>query len=270
MIPILSPLPMVDLKGQYNRLKDEIDDAIAKTVASTRYIGGPEVQNFATNLEEYLGVKHVIPCANGTDALQIALMALKLQPGDEVIVPAFTFVATAEVIALLRLTPVMVDVDPHTFNIDLQGLEKAISPKTKAIVPVHLFGQCAAMEEIMAIAEKNDLLVIEDAAQSIGATYTFSNGSSKASGTIGHIGTTSFFPSKNLGCYGDGGAIFTNGRSACRNDQNGCQSWAKQTILPCYYWCKLQIRRHSGRHSECKAQVPESIYSCSSGGCKIL
>ncbi|MEM7102339.1 MAG: DegT/DnrJ/EryC1/StrS family aminotransferase [Bacteroidota bacterium] len=201
---------MVDLKGQYQRLQSEIDAAVSATISSTRYIGGPEVTGFATALEDYLGVKHVIPCANGTDALQIAMMAFDLEPGDEVIVPAFTYVATAEVIALLRLTPVMVDVDPKTFNVDVEAIEKAITPKTKAIVPVHLFGQSADMEPIMQIAEAHSLFVIEDAAQSVGSKYTFNNGQQRTTGTIGHIGTTSFFPSKNLGCYGDGGAIYTN------------------------------------------------------------
>ena len=201
---------MVDLKSQYLRLKQEIDEAVLETIASTVYIGGPKVKAFQTDLEDYLGANHVIPCANGTDALQIALMALGLQPGDEVIVPAFTYVATAEVIALLKLKPVMVDVDPDTFNVTAEIIEKAITPKTKAIVPVHLFGQSADMENIMAVAKKHGIPVIEDNAQSIGATYIFGNGKKQKTGTIGDIGTTSFFPSKNLGCYGDGGAISCN------------------------------------------------------------
>ena len=201
---------MVDLQSQYEKIKPEVDKAINAVVASAAFINGPEVKNFQTELEEYLGVKNVIPCANGTDALQIAMMGLGLEQGDEVITADFTFAATVEVIALLKLTPVLVDVDPHSFNIDLEALERAITPKTKAIVPVHLFGQCANMEAILKIAEKHDLYVIEDTAQAIGADFTFSDGTSKKAGTIGTIGTTSFFPSKNLGCYGDGGAIFTN------------------------------------------------------------
>jgi UDP-2-acetamido-2-deoxy-ribo-hexuluronate aminotransferase len=206
----MKKLQMVDLISQYEKIKDQIDQAVINTIRSAAFINGPEVKAFQAELENYLGVKHVIPCANGTDALQIAMMALDLQPGDEVITANFTYVATAEVIALLKLTPVLVDVNPDTFDIDINALEKAITPKTKAIVPVHLFGQCADMEKIMDIARKNNLYVIEDTAQAIGADYTFSNGSTKKAGTIGTIGCTSFFPSKNLGCYGDGGAIFTN------------------------------------------------------------
>jgi len=203
-------IQMVDLKGQYNAIKNEIDNAIADVINTTNFINGQKVKDFSRNLSEYLNVKHVIPCGNGTDALQIALMSLGLEQGDEVIVPAFTYVATAEVIALLKLTPVLVDVDYSTFNIKIDDLEKALSPKTKAIVPVHLFGQCAQMEEIMAFAKRHKLYVVEDNAQAIGADYKFSNGEIKKSGTIGDIGCTSFFPSKNLGCFGDGGAIFTN------------------------------------------------------------
>ncbi len=201
---------MVDLKNQYEKIKDEIDKAILECVSSTAYINGPAVETFSRNLEKYLSVKHVIPCANGTDALQIALMALDLEPGDEVIVPAFTFISTAEVVALLRLRPVMVDVDFETFNVTAENIEKAITPRTKVIMPVHLFGQACDMQSIMELAEKYGLYVIEDNAQSIGAECIFSDGTRKKAGTIGHIGTTSFFPSKNLGCYGDGGAIFTN------------------------------------------------------------
>ncbi len=201
---------MVDLKGQYLKIKDEIDAAIQGVIDSAAFINGPAVQRFQKNLEEYLGVKHVIPCANGTDALQIALMALGLEPGDEVIVPAFTYVATAEVIALLRLKPVMVDVDYNTFNVTAEIIEEAITPKTKAVVPVHLFGQSCDMGPIMEVAEKHGIFVIEDNAQSLGADYTFSDGSIKKAGTIGDVGTTSFYPAKNLGCFGDGGAIFTN------------------------------------------------------------
>lgn len=200
---------MVDLVSQYEKIKPEIDKAVLDVIASSAFINGPEVKSFQAELEKYLGAKHVIPCANGTDALQIAMMALNLQPGDEVITGNFTYVATAEVIALLKLKPVLVDVFEDTFTIDPAAVEKAITSKTKAIVPVHLFGQCAKMDEIMAIAKKHNLYVIEDVAQAIGADYTFADGSKKKAGTIGDIGCTSFFPSKNLGCYGDGGAIFT-------------------------------------------------------------
>jgi UDP-2-acetamido-2-deoxy-ribo-hexuluronate aminotransferase len=203
-------IQMVDLKSQYHKIKDEIDSAILNCFESTAFINGPAVKEFQEDFEKYLDVKHVIPCANGTDALQIAMMALGLKPGDEVICPAFTYVATAEVIGLLGLKPVMVDVDPFTFNIEHEGLEQYITSKTKAIVPVHLYGQSADMEKIMAFAEKHHLYVIEDNAQAIGSDYIFTNGEVKKSGTIGHIGCTSFFPSKNLGCYGDGGAIMTN------------------------------------------------------------
>jgi UDP-2-acetamido-2-deoxy-ribo-hexuluronate aminotransferase len=203
-------IQMVDLKSQYEKIKEEIDSAILNVIESTAFINGPEVKNFQQDLEKYLGVKHVIPCANGTDALQVSMMALNLKPGDEIIAPSFTFVATAEVIALLGLTPVLVDADPETFNIDPKAIERAITPKTRAIVPVHLFGQCADMDAIMEIAAKHNLTVIEDTCQAIGADFISKDGSKKKAGTIGHIGCTSFFPSKNLGCYGDGGAIFTN------------------------------------------------------------
>jgi dTDP-4-amino-4,6-dideoxygalactose transaminase len=203
-------IDMVDLKGQYAKIQDEIDAAVLNSIRDASFINGPQVSLFAKNLSTYLDGVHVIPCANGTDALQIAMMALGLQPGDEVIVPSFTYVATAEVIGLLHLKPVMVDVDPLHFNITKDNIEMAIGPKTKAIVPVHLFGQCADMESILALAKENALYVIEDAAQSIGAVYTFSDGTKKQAGTMGHVGCTSFFPSKNLGCYGDGGAIFTH------------------------------------------------------------
>lgn len=203
-------IQMVDLSGQYNKIKSEVDHAVISCIRSSAFINGPSVKEFQTNLEDYLGVKHVIPCANGTDSLQIAMMALDLKPGDEVICPAFTYVATAEVIGLLGLIPVMVDVDPRTFNVTAKDIEKAITPKTKAIVPVHLYGQSCEMESIMQLAEKYNLFVIEDNAQAIGADYTFSDGSKVKTGTIGHIGSTSFFPSKNLGCYGDGGALMTN------------------------------------------------------------
>ncbi len=203
-------IQMVDLKSQYTNIKQEVDLAIQEVIDNTAFINGPAVKDFQQNLEKYLGVKHVIPCANGTDALQIAMMALDLKPGDEVITTTFTFIATAEVIALLQLTPVLVDVDADTFNISIEAIEKAITPKTKAIVPVHLFGQSADMESIMKIAKKHDLFVIEDNCQAIGSDITFSDGRKVKSGTVGEIGCTSFFPSKNLGCYGDGGALFTN------------------------------------------------------------
>lgn len=206
----MKKIQMVDLVTQYERVQEEIDSAILNVVRSAAYINGPEVKSFQSELESYLDVKHVIPCANGTDALQIAMMALNLKPGDEVITANFTYVATVEVIGLLGLTPVLVDVDPDTFNISVDAIKAAITPKTKAIVPVHLFGQCAPMEEILALAKEHNLYVIEDNAQAIGATYTFSDGRKAKAGTMGDIGTTSFFPSKNLGCYGDGGAIFTN------------------------------------------------------------
>jgi dTDP-4-amino-4,6-dideoxygalactose transaminase len=200
---------MVDLKHQYQKIKKEIDGAVSDVLISAAFINGPQVQRFVNKLGKYNGSKHVVPCANGTDALQIALMALDLQPGDEVITPSFTFIATTEVIALLKFTPVFIDVDPKTFCIDVNALAKAITPKTKAIIPVHLYGQAANMEEIMKIAEEHNLYVIEDNAQAIGSDYYFSNGSSKKTGSIGTMGTTSFFPAKNLGCYGDGGAIMT-------------------------------------------------------------
>jgi dTDP-4-amino-4,6-dideoxygalactose transaminase len=212
-IEITDKIQMVDLKTQYRRIKTEINEAIIEVIESAAFINGPKVKEFQANLEAYLGVKHVIPCANGTDALQIALMALGLKPGDEVIVPSFTYVATAEVIALLQLKPIMVDVRSDTFDISAEIIEKAITPKTKAIVPVHLFGQCCEMEGILSVAERHNLFVIEDNAQAIGSDYTFKNGSSKKAGTIGHIGTTSFYPAKNLGAYGDGGAIFTNDKA---------------------------------------------------------
>lgn len=201
---------MVDLKGQYDSIKETVNNSIQEVLDTTTYINGPQVHSFQKNLEDYLDCKHVIPCANGTDALQIAMMGLGLQPGDEVITADFTFAATVEVIALLQLTPVLVDVDPGTFNISIEAIKKAITPKTKAIVPVHLFGQAADMEEIMVLAKEYNLYVIEDNAQAIGANYKYADGSKKKAGVIGHVASTSFFPSKNLGCYGDGGAIFTN------------------------------------------------------------
>lgn len=208
---------MVDLKSQYEKIKEEIDQAINEVIDTSSFINGPIVKEFQYNLEKYLGLKHVIPCANGTDALQISMMALGLKPGDEVITTTFTFIATAEVIALLQLTPVLVDVNPQTYNIDPASIEKAITSKTKAIAPVHLFGQCADMDAIMQIAKKYNLYIIEDACQSIGSYYISSDGSKRKSGTIGNIGCTSFFPSKNLGCFGDGGAIFTNDDSLAKS-----------------------------------------------------
>ena len=206
----MKKIQMVDLKGQYSDIKDVVNPAIQEVIETTAFINGPKVHEFQKNLEQYSGAKHVIPCANGTDALQIAMMGLGLKPGDEVITADFTFAATVEVIALLNLTPVLVDVNPDDFNIDIDALKKAITPKTKAIVPVHLFGQCANMDAVMEIASENNLFVIEDNAQAIGATYTSKNGTKTKAGVIGHVSATSFFPSKNLGCYGDGGAIFTN------------------------------------------------------------
>ncbi len=206
----MRPIQMVDLKKQYQEIKADVDAAIHEVLDSAAFINGKAVQDFTQSLAGYLGVKHVIPCANGTDALQIAMMALDLQPGDEVITPSFTYIATTEVVALLRLQPVFVEVDPKTFCIDPAAIEKAITPRTKAIVPVHLYGQAANMEAIMEIANRHGLAVIEDNAQAIGSDYYFKDGSSKKTGTIGTIGCTSFFPSKNLGCYGDGGAICTN------------------------------------------------------------
>lgn len=206
----MKKIQMVDLQSQYQKIKNEVDEKVLNVMQSAQFINGPEVQNFQKELEQYLGVKHAIPCANGTDALQIALMALHLEPGDEVITADFTFAATVEVIHLLKLKSVLVDVDYDTFNIDIEKLKAAITPKTKAIIPVHLFGQCANMEAVLEVAKEHNLYVIEDNCQGIGADYKFADGTTKKSGTIGTIGVTSFFPSKNLGCYGDGGAIFTN------------------------------------------------------------
>ncbi|HSD08824.1 DegT/DnrJ/EryC1/StrS family aminotransferase [Flavobacterium sp.] len=206
----MKKIQMVDLKSQYDKIASTVNASIQQVLDTTTYINGPLVHEFQKNLEDYLDVKHVIPCANGTDALQIAMMGLELKPGDEVITADFTFAATVEVIALLQLTPVLVDVDLENMNISIEAIKKAITPKTKAIVPVHLFGRAANMDEIMAIAKEHNLYVIEDNAQAIGANYTFADGTKKKAGAIGHVSSTSFFPSKNLGCYGDGGAIFTN------------------------------------------------------------
>lgn len=206
----MRPIQMVDLKRQYTKIKSEVDAAIQDVLDNTAFINGKAVTDFAAGLSAYLNARHVIPCANGTDALQIALMALDLQPGDEVITPSFTFIATTEVVALLKLKPVFVDVDPKTFCLDPAKLEKAITPRTRAIIPVHLYGQTAPMQEILDIAARHRLYIIEDNAQAIGSTYRYADGKTKKAGTLGTIGTTSFFPSKNLGCYGDGGAIFTD------------------------------------------------------------
>ena len=206
----MKQIKMVDLNGQYEAIKTEVDQGIEEVLTTTAFINGPKVHEFQKSLEEYLDVKHVIPCANGTDALQIAMMGLGLKAGDEIITADFTFAATVEVIALLGLTPVLVDVDEDTFNINVEAIEKAITPRTKAIVPVHLFGMCANMDAIMDLASKHNLFVIEDNAQAIGAKYTTKSGQKKMAGTMGHVAATSFFPSKNLGAYGDGGAIFTN------------------------------------------------------------
>jgi UDP-2-acetamido-2-deoxy-ribo-hexuluronate aminotransferase len=203
-------IQMVDLQSQYQHIKPEIDLALVQAIEEGAFINGPDVKYFAKELADFTEVRHVVPCANGTDALQIAMMALGLHPGDEVIVPAFTYVATAEVIALLGLKPVFVEVDADTFNIDVSELEEKLTPKVKAIVPVHLYGQCADMEAVLAFARKHKLFVIEDAAQAIGASFSFKNGQICQAGTMGDIGATSFFPSKNLGCFGDGGAMFTN------------------------------------------------------------
>lgn len=206
-------IPMLDLKGQYKKIKSEVDSSIQQVIDSGIFINGKEVSDFEKNLSEFLSSNYVVACANGTDALQIAMMALEFKPGDEVIVPSFTYAATAEVVGLLGLVPVLVDVDPRSFNIKVEDIEKSITPKTKAIVPVHLFGQISDMERIMEIAAKHGLYVIEDNAQALGAVYTYSDGSKKYAGTIGHIGCTSFFPTKNLGCYGDGGALFTQDKA---------------------------------------------------------
>jgi dTDP-4-amino-4,6-dideoxygalactose transaminase len=207
---------MVDLKAQYEKIGSEIDNAIKSVLVSTAFIKGPDIKLFEEELQEYMGVKHVVSCANGTDALHLAMMVLGLKPGDEVITTDFTFISTIEVVALLGLKPVIVDPEPGTFNISIKAVQKAITSKTKAIVPVHLFGQCADMESLLVLAKKHDLFIIEDAAQATGADYLFKNGTTKKAGTIGHIGTTSFFPSKNLGCYGDGGALYTNDETLAR------------------------------------------------------
>ncbi len=206
----MHPLQMVDLKRQYIKIKPEIDAAIQNVIDTTAFIGGKDIKDFATELESYLGVKHVIPCANGTDALQIGLMALGLQPGDEVITPSFTYMATVEVVALLKLTPVFADVDADTFTLNIDSVRKAITSRTKAIIPVHLYGQCVDMEPLIALAKEHNIPLIEDNAQAIGGSYTFPDGRMVKTGTMGLMATTSFFPSKNLGCYGDGGAMFTN------------------------------------------------------------
>ncbi len=218
----MKAIQMVDLVGQYQKIKSEVDVAMQRVLDTASFISGPEVKEFEKELAAYLGVKEVIACANGTDALQIAMMALGLKPDDEVITPSFTFVATVEVVALLGIVPVFADVLPGTYNMDPADVKRKITPKTRAIVPVHLFGQTADMEPIMALAKEHDLFVIEDNCQAVGSTYTFSNGTNQKAGTIGHIGTTSFFPSKNLGCYGDGGAIFTNDEELAKRLRKVC------------------------------------------------
>ncbi|MBP1644771.1 MAG: Glutamine--scyllo-inositol transaminase [Bacteroidetes bacterium] len=218
----MKKIEMVDLKGQYLRIKTEIDSAINEVIDNSAFINGKQVETFSENLKTYLGVKYVLPCANGTDALQVALMALNLKAGDEIIVPAFTFIASAEVIGLLGLRPVMVDVDYDNFNVTAKNIEQAITVNTKAIIPVHLFGQGAPMEQIMLLAKKYDLYVVEDNAQALGADYIFDSGKRQKLGTIGHIGCTSFFPSKNLGCYGDGGALFTNDETLAKRIKMIC------------------------------------------------
>ncbi len=240
---------MVDLSSQYEKIKNEIDEAVLSCIASTAYINGSEVKSFQKNLENYLQIKHVIPCANGTDALQIALMALDLKEGDEIIVPSFTYVATAEVIALLKLKPVMVEVDENTFNVTAEIIEQAITSRTKVVVPVHLFGQTCDMESVMQVAKKHNLFVIEDNAQSLGANYTFSDGTIKKAGTIGHIGCTSFFPSKNLGCFGDGGAMFTD-------DENlAGKSRTSKKILSFGYRRKFAARHATSRDFRRKTEI---------------
>jgi UDP-2-acetamido-2-deoxy-ribo-hexuluronate aminotransferase len=230
-------IQMVDLKAQYEKIGSEIDDSIKSVLVSTDFIKGPDVKLFEEDLQEYMGIKHVVSCANGTDALYLAMMVLGLKPGDEVITTDFTFIATIEVVALLGLKPVIVDPEPGTFNISLEAVQNAVTPKTKAIVPVHLFGQCADMESLMTLAEKHDLYVIEDAAQATGADYFFKNGTTKKAGTIGHIGTTSFFPSKNLGCYGDGGALYTNDETFARK----LRSIANHGMKVRYYYDDIGI-----------------------------
>lgn len=222
MVKKMKKIEMVDLKSQYLRIKTEIDSAINEVIENTAFINGKHVETFSENLKTYLGVNYVVPCANGTDALQVALMALNLKTGDEVIVPSFTFIASAEVIGLLGLRPVMVDVDYDNFNVTAKNIEQAITVNTKAIIPVHLFGQAAQMEEIMLLAKKYDLYVVEDNAQALGADYIFDSGKRQKLGTIGHIGCTSFFPSKNLGCYGDGGAVFTNDETLAKRIKMIC------------------------------------------------
>ena len=222
MVKKMKKIEMVDLKSQYLRIKTEIDSAINEVIENTAFINGKHVETFSENLKTYLGVNYVVPCANGTDALQVALMALNLKTGDEVIVPSFTFIASAEVIGLLGLRPVMVDVDYDNFNVTAKNIEKAITVNTKAIIPVHLFGGAAQMEEIMLLAKKYDLYVVEDNAQALGADYIFDSGKRQKLGTIGHIGCTSFFPSKNLGCYGDGGAVFTNDETLAKRIKMIC------------------------------------------------
>ncbi len=233
----MHPIQMVDLKGQYQKIKTEVNNAIQNVIDSTAFIQGSEVKDFQKELEQYLGVKHVIPCANGTDALQIALMALDLKPGDEIITTGFTFVATVEVVELLKLKPVIVDVEPDSFTISPEAVEKAITPRTRAIVPVHLFGQCANMEKLQDIADRHNLFIIEDAAQALGTDYIYRNGARKKAGTISNIGTTSFFPSKNLGAYGDGGALFTQDNALAEK----IRSIANHGMQVRYYYDRIGV-----------------------------
>jgi dTDP-4-amino-4,6-dideoxygalactose transaminase len=272
-------IQMVDLKAQYEKISSEIDDAIKSVLVSTAFIKGPDVKLFEEELQEYMGIKHVVSCANGTDALHLAMMVLDLKPGDEVITTNFTFIATVEVVALLGLKPVIVDPEPGTFNISPDAVKKAITKKTKAIVPVHLFGQCADMEGLMALASKHDLFVIEDAAQATGTDYHFKNGTTKKAGTIGHIGTTSFFPSKNLGCYGDGGALYTNDENLARKlrsianhgmkvryhyDNVGVNS-RLDTIQAAILRVKLRhLSRFNGARKEVADSYDEAFSGCSS------
>jgi dTDP-4-amino-4,6-dideoxygalactose transaminase len=273
-------IQMVDLKAQYEKIGSEIDIAIKSVLASTAFIKGPDVKLFEEELQKYMGVNHVVSCANGTDALHLAMMVLGLKPGDEVITTDFTFIATVEVVALLGLRPVIVDPEEGTFNISVEAVRKAITSKTKAIVPVHLFGQCADMESLMELAKKHDLFVIEDAAQATGADYHFKNGTTKKAGTIGHIGTTSFFPSKNLGCYGDGGAIYTNDETFARK----LRSIANHGMKIRYHYDDIGINsrldtiqaailrvklKHLSKFNEARKEVAD-LYDKAFGGCHSI
>ncbi len=252
----MKPIQMVDTKSQYLKIKEQVDAGIHQVLDTAAYINGKAVHSFAENLTNYLQVKHTIPCANGTDALQIAMMALGLQPGDEVITPSFTYIATTEVIALLQLQPVFVDVDRNTFCIDPAAIEAAITPKTKAIVPVHLYGHAANMEAIMAIADKHNLFVIEDNAQAIGCDYIFADGSVKKTGTIGTIGATSFYPSKNLGAFGDGGAMFTNDDALAELLKMIANHGQKERYYHDVVGCNSRLDFHAGSGIRCKIAIP--------------